>query len=134
MTSSASNQARSGGNPRCPPAVGLHRYLLSRVASSRELHRGKQPERIGEALVGEVVADTPTFGGGGDEPALAQAGEVVREIGSGREQLLGQLRRVAGPVKETDQDPLSGRVRQRGTDAPQRPEIDDIRYSYCCTI
>jgi hypothetical protein len=76
-----------------------------------------------ETWIRELVANPAAFGRRGHQTATPQTGEVVRDIGLGEAELLGQLRRIAGTIEQPDQEPASCRVGQRGTDAAKGVEI-----------
>jgi hypothetical protein len=99
-------------------------HLLSRGARAGQVQRGERAEGLGQSGIGEVVADAPPFEGGGDESALAQAGEVVGEVGSARADGGGELGRIAGPGEEFDEDALPGGVGEGSADATQDVQID----------
>lgn len=109
--------------------------LLSGVAVAGEVEGGERPEGFGEAGIGEVVADPATFGGRGDEAALAEAGQMVGEVGSGGAEAIGELGGIAGAVEEVEEDPPAGRVGERGPDSTESAEVDRrCRYSHELTI
>ena len=91
---------------------------------------------MGESGVGQGVADVASFGGGGDEPAPAQAGQVVRDIRPGQVQRLCQLGWIPRSVEQGQQDPAPGRIGHRPTDPSQRIQARrrGQHASYCTVI
>lgn len=77
-----------------------------------------------EAWIGQLVADPAPFAGGGHQPAAAQTGEMVRDVGLGEPELLGELGGVARSVEQQDQELPAGLVGQCGADTSQGVEIN----------
>ncbi len=85
-------------------AAGFHRGVLSAVAGAGQVEQGEQGERVAQAGVGELVADAASLGGGGDQAAVAQAGEVIGEVGAAGAEVVGELGRVGRPAEELHED------------------------------
>jgi hypothetical protein len=77
-----------------------------------------------EAGIGELVADPTPFGCRGYQTAATQTGEMVRDVGLGETELLGQLRWIPGTVQQPDEELPAGLVRERGADASESIEVD----------
>lgn len=70
-----------------------------------------QLEHVRHALVGEAVVHYPMFASGLHEPAPAEAGKVVGDLGLGQAEPAGQLPgRQLPPSAEQGQDAQSGGV------------------------
>ncbi len=96
-----------------------------------KVERGEDAQGLGEAGVGELVADAASFGGRGDEAALAQAAQVVRQVRAGGAEAIGELGGIAGSVEEVDEDAPARRVGESGTHAAEGCEIEGkSRYSH----
>jgi hypothetical protein len=92
-------------------------------------------QSVREPRVGELVADAASFGGRDDEAALAQTGQVVRQVGPSGAEPIGELGGIAGSVEEVHEDAPASRVRERSADPTEGREVDaESGYSHDLTI
>jgi hypothetical protein len=91
----------------------------------------KAAQGFREAGVSKLVPHSAAFRDRRHETALAEAGQMVGEIGSGGAEAIGQLGWIARPVEEVYEDPPTGRVGERGPDPTQDLQIEaNRRYSH----
>jgi hypothetical protein len=109
--------------------------LLSRVAVAGEVERREVVQGFGESSIGELIADPATFRGRGDETALPETSQMVRQVGTGGAEPIGEFCWIAGSVEEVDEDAPAGRVGESRADAAESAEVEGrTGYSHDSTI
>jgi hypothetical protein len=84
-------------------------------------HGGAQVvERVTEAFIGEFVAGASAVGGGDDQAAVTQAGQVVRQPGAGDVQRVGEVGGIGGCFPQGEQDAAADRIGE----CPAEPDQD----------
>jgi hypothetical protein len=78
-----------------------------------EVQRHELRKRVCQPRRDELVAHLAAFPGRADQPAPAQAGQVVRDVRAPDLDVLGQLRGIGRPVEKAREDGSPGRVSQR---------------------
>lgn len=99
-------------------------HLLSGVAASGKVERREQAKGVTEPGVGELVADPAAFGSRGDQPALAQTGQVVREVGARCAELMGEVGGIGGTLHQHHQHPASSGVSEGPSDSAEKTQVD----------
>lgn len=83
-------------------------------------HLKEVVQGMGEGFVDQLVADLPTTGVRAHESAVAQAGEVVRNVLSSEPEPVGEPGGVVGSFQEGQQQTAPGGVGQRASKALDR--------------
>ena len=117
--------------------LGLIRQRL------REFEAVNRLERVSQSVIGQLVPVASPLRYGDDQPASAQAGQVVGEILPGDAEQVGQLRGVAGCIAKGEQQPGPGGVGQCVAEAGEdlslcgrfhaRDSTSDAVFSGSCT-
>jgi hypothetical protein len=63
-------------------------------------------------------------GGGRDQTAISETGEVLGQVRPGGAKAVGELGRAGGSSEKLDDDAASSAVGQGGADPVQHPQID----------
>ena len=68
---------------------------------------------LGEADIGQLVANPTALGHRHHQPAVTEAGEVIRHTLARNPEQRGEFARIGGSTRQLDQDPGARRVGQR---------------------
>ena len=104
-------QRRASQRP-CLTRCGVFRCV--EVPWRRREHNSKQvAQRVGEANVGQLVANPTALGHCHHQPAVTEAGEMIRHTLARNPQQSGEFARIGGSTRQLYQNPGARRVGQR---------------------
>lgn len=102
--------------------------LLSWIAGARKIERCEQAKRVAESVVRQVVPHIASLRRGHHESAVAEARQMVREVGPRGPDFIGECSGVGGSVEKSNEDALPDRVGERGTNASKGSKIEPCCY------
>jgi hypothetical protein len=101
----------------------VHRVRFAAIVDDED-QAGQIGQGVGQALVHEVIADAPSFGGGGDKAAAAETSEVVGDVRLAQPEKVGQLLGVVTAVEDPEEKASTRLVGQGPTNPAEGFKID----------
>lgn len=88
-----------------------------------EVETNQVDQRMGQPFGRQLVANLPTFPGGCDEPAAAQAVQVVGDVGSSNFKTLGEFERIGAALQQGKEYATPSRICQSSSHSLERSEL-----------